>query len=583
LAQVIERRAIQEILSDRILGGAVNAALFSTYTFNRDYFEDEILKGFLSERGLKRGQSPVTVLMDQEMFEGSRWGYDVHFYRGGRLWHPKITALFIAERIQAVRRRTVLLVGSGNLTPSGWETNLELFLALVWEGWSLPRVFESWIAKNGFASGSCFGRWYRRFSKGKPPRYVEDALLSSFSEMDIWNQWNWSGEWSVAHVFAPFMDSPEDEGSTDTASSYLQELTEFANRQARMHLYLNAAPDGGAYGHWPTLNQLSKKLELRAYRVIDGNLHAKLQAVKAKGCWQILGGSPNPTANALLKATDKKGNVEVAWQTTSSSLSGGILPKCEEVELKRRNFIMPKPIRRKKKWRALSRISYSPRTKKFHPRWIAHHGAWDTQVLLGESEIQLNAPAKIDEERAVQTLPRDPRQNRGFAPDWVPIEFPPNESDDPILLKEWTLDQILSLMAGRGALEEPNAGITLSSTSSEPNREHRESPGLEFPWHSKVSALEMTVANMLEKIRGVESSREASFWLTLVERCMRIADPDEEDIGLLESSWREWVRARLCNSLLRLDKRRMYSSEFIAVALRWRRRVEPSLRVPIEA
>jgi hypothetical protein len=583
LAQVVERRPIQEVLSDRILDGTVKAALFSTYTFSRPYFENEVLTGFLGERGLKRGRSPVTVLMDHEMFEGAGWGYDVQLFGGGRLWHPKVTALFLAEGTQTIRRRTVLLVGSGNLTSSGWESNLELFLVLEWDGWSLPRVIESWIGKNGFASDSCLGRWYSRFSAGKPPKYVEKALLSSLGDNDIWSQWDWWGTWSVAHVLAPFMDSPEDEGSNDTRSSYLQELSKLASYRARIHLYLNTAPDGRAYAHWPTLKQLIKEHDLRVHQVVGGNLHAKLQAVRVQGCWQILGGSPNPTANAMLKATKKKGNVEVAWQTTSRSLSGGLLPSCEDVDLKWWNFTLPKPTRRKKRWVALSGISYNPKTKKLLPRWIKPHGSWDTRMLLGELEVQPDEPFKLEEERAVQTLPREPNRHRSFGPDWVPIEFPPNESDDPILLKEWTLDQILSLMAGREDFQETNGLTGSSSVPSKPNNGGGEGPGFEFPWHTKVAALEESLTNTLEKIESADSSREASFWMNIVRRCLRSADPDEVGITLFESSWREWVRARLCNSLLGLDGRRAFTTEFRELAARWQRRIDPRLRDPREA
>ena len=572
----IERRPLREVLSERIFDGTVNAALFSTYTFQRSYFEDEVLDGFLCERGVKRGRSPVSVLLDADMYEGSGWGYDVQSYLGGRLWHPKVTALMITEQGWGARRRTILAVSSGNLTLSGWETNLELVLALDWEGWTLPKVVEKWVtAQSNFAPNSAFGRWYQKNSSGKPRKFIEEQLISNYEKLDIWKQWGWGGYWSTAHILAPFMDSSEDEDSNETARSYLRTLLKFGTKGRKLHLYLNGAPDGRAYGNWNLLKKLSKEARLKTYVVAGENLHAKLQIVKAEGAWQILGGSPNPTANAMLKDRSSRGNVELAWQTTSASLGGGILPPYDEIPLKRKNFVMPASRHKRKRWRAISHLRYNPKRRMLIASWILPHGESDTAIKYMGKEEEIDKEIILGDDRAVQTLPRDRTELRLFEPDWVPIAFPPEESDDPVLVGEWSLDQIISLLGGR---EVSTGAKGRAKTSTKPDGMPEADGGSTFPWHDKVSALEEALANTKETIESLQFKRDASYWLRLTERAWKAANPDEEGITIFESSWRRWVRARICGSLLRLDRRLKFVPQFTGKASSWVRHVDPSLR-----
>ena len=89
---------LKDSLSNCIADSIIRAALFSTYTFNSAYFEEEIFQSLLCGMGQGRGTFPVTVIVDRNRFAGQRSGYDVCLSPEGRLWHPKIAVLMLENQ-----------------------------------------------------------------------------------------------------------------------------------------------------------------------------------------------------------------------------------------------------------------------------------------------------------------------------------------------------------------------------------------------------------------------------------------------------------------------------------------------------
>ncbi len=123
------RRIAEQLASEEPCLGAV----FCTYNFDPAYFEEQILRTVLrlrsdpEEEGLAFHEeartalqsAPVAVLLDAKMRRpGRRLPYDVLLVRA-RTFHPKLSLVLYDEHAR-------LLVGSCNLTRSGYEENVEL-------------------------------------------------------------------------------------------------------------------------------------------------------------------------------------------------------------------------------------------------------------------------------------------------------------------------------------------------------------------------------------------------------------------------------------------------------------------------
>ena len=133
--------ALLDRLADAIGSSRVAAALFSTFTFGREFFE-RIPLPLITAEGRRRGLLPITLVVDRTQFEGSGWGYEVVRAPAGRRWHAKLVVVMVEEDGHP---RTVVGIGSGNLTLSGWERNLELFHVDSWSGWTLPAAVIDWL------------------------------------------------------------------------------------------------------------------------------------------------------------------------------------------------------------------------------------------------------------------------------------------------------------------------------------------------------------------------------------------------------------------------------------------------------
>lgn len=571
---------LNESFSHYIADSAIRAALFSTYTFNHAYFEDDILQSLLCGMGQRRGTFPVTVIVDRNRFMGQRSGYDVCLSPEGRLWHPKVIVLML-ESPRRETARTVFAIGSGNLTMSGWRKNLELFLVMEWSGWRLPSAVKHWISPSiGFAQDTKFGRWYVKNAGRGADVTVDRIIVSSYGKNSIWSQWNWDRPWKRACIVSPFTDIREEEQNDDPQSYFAEILEWAASSRSRLDVYLQAKPDGRVVGNWKTFKWLSQKIHLQVHRVEDKDnsrpLHAKLHAVQAGNTWHILGGSPNATSAAMLMGKDQSGNVELAWQSESDNLPHGLLPPASPVQLNKSNFIEPAKTSDIPRWRTISSISYDPKNKKLAPEWLSGHSELDTKILLRGERIRLNNQILLGDERAVTTLPTSMQEQGEFEADWVPIKFPYNESDDPVFERNMTLEQYISMLAGFE--ESENAGESSSSPADSAQAETRPKTGQDFPWHERVLSLELGLQNVMKRLDDSISTDETSHWLTIVRGCLDRAEPRQDDSDALEVSWKKWVRAEICYELLSWDKRKGIYRPFQKLAREWRKKIDPYLR-----
>lgn len=286
----IPAASLADRLADEVGPGRVVAALFSTFRFSREFFERVPLP-LITAEGRRRGLLPITVVVDRTQFEGCGWGYEVVRAPGGRRWHSKLIAAMIEQESD---RRTVIAIGSGNLTRSGWERNLELFHLDSWWGWRLPGAVLAFL-RTPWLRGSAFARWARDVCLGTGRRHHQ-SVVGSIGE-PLWHQLDFIGQgrrWSEFRVVSPFGDvdgdGPEAAG---TCGPFFDHVLDHAlPKGARMTVYLRGVDEAGtrAYGDPSLLKRVAKRVELRLRAVPpDGDriLHAKLLAIRAGGAARV--------------------------------------------------------------------------------------------------------------------------------------------------------------------------------------------------------------------------------------------------------------------------------------------------------
>ncbi len=139
-------KTISQNLLERINGREVLAALFTTYTFEPDFFEleiiplmlkentpystDERIKRFMVRDKLRESGMPIDVYYDLPMFRqpgeknSPQMEYDCTGVNlGNRAFHGKVNMILVSDDAG----EKVLLVGAGsnNLTLAGWWDNIE--------------------------------------------------------------------------------------------------------------------------------------------------------------------------------------------------------------------------------------------------------------------------------------------------------------------------------------------------------------------------------------------------------------------------------------------------------------------------
>jgi hypothetical protein len=130
----IEQRSYVDILTER---RDCAAACFCTYTFDPQFFEEQVLAPilgvvsdpfempmrFLEEGRVRCREVPVVCLASGEKYRGGqRMPYGLGLV-SGRTFHPKISWLLFPDE-------SVVVVGSGNLTREGVGVQSEMFVAL---------------------------------------------------------------------------------------------------------------------------------------------------------------------------------------------------------------------------------------------------------------------------------------------------------------------------------------------------------------------------------------------------------------------------------------------------------------------
>lgn len=142
----MERAVVTERLLELIAEREVQAALFTTYTFEPDFFElevvpvllnqssayseDERVKRFMVRENLREAGLPIDVYYDSPMFRQSgscspEMEYLCHGVNlGNRAFHGKVNMILVQDRDTG--KETLLLgAGSNNLSRAGWWDNIE--------------------------------------------------------------------------------------------------------------------------------------------------------------------------------------------------------------------------------------------------------------------------------------------------------------------------------------------------------------------------------------------------------------------------------------------------------------------------
>jgi len=580
--------SIEERLAEELSGDRVIASFFSTYSFDHSFFEETVLP--LIEQGTARGTVQATVVVDSTRYaddkaHGGR-GYDVIKAKIGRVWHAKVISLFTNGQNG---RRTLLAIGSGNLTRPGWQRNRELFSVEAWTDWKLPRALMEWL-EEPWIRDRWFGDWAIKQKNVAPMNAMNGRRLVSSLKMPLWDQVKWLAEpWTEAHVIAPFSDAAEDPDAAGWSKKFLLELTKNARSGAQLSIYLRGLDKNGlkVVGSRNVLEEVRGRIGKLSVRPIwpdPGLLHAKLVALKVSGKWSILLGSPNATAPAMLS---RDANIELAWDITSegNKLLADILPAVPSIPLSKLQFQQNK-ITNDKRWDAIATARFIS-TSKTHGRinwdWAYGHGPHDTRVELGQGNTVLKNNEVIGlvdiDDWYLKTTALG--QQSHYPPSFVPIEMPADavalaSGNHRLSPDEW-LDQIAGTVRVEDANGDANAaGSGNGKTKGKKKGTKKKDTPLVFKWRERVSDFDRQLRALEERIWHAETPQV----IALIRRDLAGAwDAHRPDTGdPVEDAWKYWVRAGLWQSLNRtLDGRTIRHRPLVELARSWN--VKKELRV----
>lgn len=142
----MDTAVVSEELTDYLTDSTVKAGVFTTYTFDPEFFELEVIplllagnrafssdarvKQFQVREALRESQIALDVFYDLPMYrrEGScspSMEYSFHgVHRGNNAFHPKL-ALILVEDHDRDCECLMVAAGSNNLTRAGWWSNIE--------------------------------------------------------------------------------------------------------------------------------------------------------------------------------------------------------------------------------------------------------------------------------------------------------------------------------------------------------------------------------------------------------------------------------------------------------------------------
>ena len=575
-------------IANRINGGRVRAAFFSTYTFGPQYFGTQPLLAFTRE-GADLGVIPITVVVDSRRCKGSQRGYEV-VKAPANLWHPKVTLLMVAAPGTNIRW-TVIAIGSGNLTRAGWEQNQEFFVVDQWGGWCIPNAIRTWFDEK-WLRDCAFAHWCRRQAVRRKNADGQSALFSSIHE-PLWPQLGLEAHdefWTEAHVLAPFCDQGSDLDAEPGGhgGGFLQELVRRALPSSTLHVYLRGLDTASdtAVGVksvfesvGESLNRSGSRLRIHVVRPVGGRLlHAKLVAWKARGSWSVVAGSPNATKAAMLDGPEV-GNVEVAWQfeRIGRGLPPGLFPAVKPLSLDEVAFRAPS-FDDRPAWDAVESATYDPTRRRVRVAW---RDGWDraaTLLRLGDRPVEESSISlQGTDDRALEVLPKRKKDQATYRSAWVPVAMPADVFDDDVAADdELTPDEWL------GLLGDPydHAGIgerTQTRTKRETER-RRHSAGSSYRWNlnERVRTFEGSVAALAEAIRDAETDSAVARIAYILTRTWSAHNPAKA-VSPADRAWRNWVRAGIVDALRVTDGRLVLHRRLTALEQRWGKTVDPLL------
>lgn len=580
----IHARNLAEELTASVESDRVVAALFSTYTFGRQFFEEGPLQA-IADEGARRGVIPVTVVLDRARYAGSGIGYEVVRAPGDRLWHAKAIVL-MTRRPGGQETRTILVVGSGNLTRPGWERNQELFSVETWDGWSLPAALRTWLRQR-WLCGSLFARWCADQKVGQRNSKEGVRLISSLDE-PIWCQLRLprtGSQWSEAHVLAPFADGSvarEAEPGGGGGAFFTALLQQKRDAAAVIHVYLRGlagSPDA-VVGSRSVLDGIRRTAKVRFHvleEAPDRAFHAKLFAWKTRGAWSVVTGSPNATGAAMVRGGE---NIELAWEFVGigQHLPAGLLPPSTLRRFEDLRFVPP-AFEAPRTWNAVERAVYDPNKDRVRLTWLDGHGPRDTMILLDGARVnpeEISLAGALD--RALQVRPRR-RSDSSCQPSWVPIEMPAELFDDlaqgntdPLSADEWLarLGSPCWSQSEDGRLGAPRSG------KRHPRRPDVGDGG--FAWSEKVRNLEEGLKALHQEIEDAESDTAVDRLVRTLHGVWDSHDPTAIPLHGPEVAWRKWVRAGVWRALALCDGRLKRHRPLCRLRRIWAKQVSPKLK-----
>lgn len=506
--------------------GLPRLALFTTYTFDPRYFQatfGRLIQGDY-QAWEQRERVNLVVVVDSREYPGGAGGNWVRSWPGLQLFHPKIVLLVF-------KSATILWAGSGNLTASGQEENLEVCGRFEWDEAGLPEALAPLVrkvsgvvcerlAELGALSGGDFHLGFDRKLRSQLP------LGRSCSEVVC---------------MSPFFDV------FDGERGFLRDVIR-RTRPDLLRLYLPANMLGSelrVLADRRLVKDLARHVRtIQIYPVVEQPLHAKLLAFRRGEETTVFLGSANATHAAW-----SGGNVECIWRTrTSHTALRQFLPQISAVPHRELRFskpqVEPHPLpcpvlraqysRRKRKLvLEFAEGKQKAVTVRYLDRRLRVRGSVVFPfVLAGEWEVVV----------------------RSGQHSWtVPIECVEAFAGLPAAHEEGSLspDQILSLLSGAPLPLSSNGSFGSSTFRGGGWRDVDMRTGV-HDWFERARHLSTQMHSARRKLDTAEASflpAERDAVLDVLERVFDSHDPHQRGLRPQERAWRYWVRVEVVDVL----------------------------------
>jgi hypothetical protein len=354
----MEKFTLHNKLKDLIGNRSVQAAVFHTFNFDPEFFENyvmpllvhgvdfgsEAIRNRILWRRLEKDGKipPITVLCDfyaKDNTKAPGLGYDIHCVKmqvpKGNIanFHPKNIFLLLDDK-------TLLWVsGSGNITPSGWCENIECFNF---------REFKDWKRNPNTARQNELQTLIRKAAGGRDLSEAEKSIVNTLSYLDEVSDMYSSYEQSF-HDFIQQIILPEDEiKRIDIVSPYFSHEPTLVNKLREMGIeeincLIPTRRDNevmleeaifDAYGaagiQWSLWQNKALNKEVR-------NLHAKIYRFYGQKHTYTFTGSVNFT-QAAWKGVASAGNAECGILEKEKTGSNTLLQPQSDIDKTKLNF-----------------------------------------------------------------------------------------------------------------------------------------------------------------------------------------------------------------------------------------------------